>query len=92
MVSYYKTADVYIDLYIKGGTKYAKIGSCSGHATDEEAGDYLSVILNPDPQSFKDYTWTASSYSGSIDLYITIYKFKLAVRVHNSPISIMFKD
>ena len=73
MVSYYKTADVYIDLYIKGGTKYTKIGSCTGHATNEEAGDYLSVILNPDPQSFKDYTLTASSYSGSIDLYITIH-------------------
>lgn len=72
MVSYYKTADVYIDLYIKGGTEYTKIGSCSGHATDEEAGDYLSVTLNPDPNSFKDYTWTASSYSGSIDLYIKI--------------------
>lgn len=72
MVSYYKTADVYIDLYIKGGTEYTKIGSCTGHATDEEAGDYLSVTLNPDPNSFKDYTWTASSYSGSIDLYIKI--------------------
>lgn len=72
MVSYYKTADVYIDLYIKGGTKYTKIGSCTGHATDEEAGDYLSVTLNPDPKSFKDYVWTASSYSGSIDLYIKI--------------------
>ena len=73
MVSYSKTADVYIDLYIKGGTKYTKIGSCAGHATDEEAGDFLSVTLNPDPNSFKDYTWTASSYSGSIDLYITIH-------------------
>ena len=72
MVSYSKTADVYIDLYIKGGTKYTKIGSCTGHATDEEAGDYLSVTLNPDPSSFKDYIWTASSYSGSIDLYIKI--------------------
>ena len=72
MVSYSKTADVYIDLYIKGGTKYTKIGSCAGHATNEEAGDYLTVILNPDPKSFKNYTWTASSYSGSIDLYIKI--------------------
>ena len=72
MVSYSKTADVYIDLYIKGGTKYTKIGSCTGHATDEETNDFLTVTLNPDPNSFNGYIWTASSYSGSIDLYIKI--------------------
>ena len=72
MASFSKTADVYIDLYIKGGTEYTKIGSCVGHATDEEPNDFLTVTLNPDPKSFKDYTWTASSYSGSIDLYIKI--------------------
>ena len=72
MVSYYKTADVSIGLYIKTIDRYTLIGSCIGHATDEEAGDFLNVTLNPDPKSFKDYTWTASSDSGSIDLYIKI--------------------
>lgn len=72
MVSFSKTADVYIDLYIKGGTKYTKIGSCTGHATDEKPNDFLTVPLNPDPNSFNGYIWTASSYSGNIDLYIKI--------------------
>lgn len=73
MASYSKSARVNIDLYIKTEQgKYEEIGTCYGIASDNEMSTNLSVTLNPKPNSFSGYTWTASSYSGSIDLYIKI--------------------
>lgn len=73
MASYSKSARVNIDLYIKTEQgKYEEIGTCYGVASDNEMSTNLSVTLNPKPNSFSGYTWTASSYSGSIDLYIKI--------------------
>lgn len=73
MASYSKSARVNIDLYIKTEQgNYEEIGTCYGVASDNEMSTNLSVTLNPKPNSFSGYTWTASSYSGSIDLYIKI--------------------
>lgn len=73
MAFYSKSASVFIELYIKTEQgEYENIGTCDGSASNNEMGTNLSVTLNPKPNSFSGYTWTASSYSGSIDLYIKI--------------------